>query len=55
MWDGQFSSEVLNLYALVVFLGWAHFTYAWQGQGRQVADSGTADEQLIGAFCWVCS
>jgi hypothetical protein len=34
MWDGQFAPEVLNLYALVVFLGWAHFVYAWQGQWK---------------------
>jgi hypothetical protein len=34
MWDGQVSFEVLNLYALVVFLGWAHFFYAWQGQWK---------------------
>jgi hypothetical protein len=34
MWDGQFSPEVLNLYALVAFLGWAHFFYAWQGQWK---------------------
>jgi hypothetical protein len=25
---------VLNLYALVAFLGWAHFFYAWQGQWK---------------------
>jgi hypothetical protein len=34
MWEGQLSFEVLNLYALVVFLGWAHFVYAWQGQWK---------------------
>lgn len=34
IWDGEFPAEVLNLYALVVFLGWAHFTYAWQGQWK---------------------
>ncbi len=37
MWDGQLSFEVLNLYALVVFLGWAHFVYAWQGQWKSSA------------------
>lgn len=34
MWEGQISREILNLYALTVFLGWAHFFYAWQGQWR---------------------
>jgi hypothetical protein len=34
MWDGHLSFEVLNLYALVAFLGWAHFFYAWQGQWK---------------------
>ena len=34
MWDGHISFEVLNLYALVAFLGWAHFFYAWQGQWK---------------------
>ncbi|RSL16602.1 hypothetical protein EDE15_2123 [Edaphobacter aggregans] len=34
MWNGQLAFEVLNLYALVVFLGWAHFLYAWQGQWK---------------------
>jgi len=26
--------ETLNLYALTVFAGWSHFTYAWRGQWR---------------------
>jgi hypothetical protein len=34
IWEGEFAPEVLNLYALVVFLGWAHFFYAWQGQWK---------------------
>jgi len=34
IWEGQLSREVLNLYALVTFLGCAHFFYAWQGQWR---------------------
>jgi hypothetical protein len=34
MWDGDLAPEILNLYALVVFLGWAHFFYAWQGQWK---------------------
>ncbi len=34
MWEGELAPEVLNLYALVAFLGWAHFFYAWQGQGK---------------------
>jgi hypothetical protein len=34
MWDGQISTETLNLYALVAYMGWAHFLYAWQGQWR---------------------
>jgi hypothetical protein len=34
MWEGELAPEVLNLYALVVFLGWAHFFYAWQGQWK---------------------
>jgi hypothetical protein len=34
MWEGQISQDSLNLYALTVFLGWAHFFYAWQGQWR---------------------
>ena len=34
MWEGQISSETLNLYALTAFLGWGHFFYAWQGQWR---------------------
>lgn len=34
MWEGQIATDVLNLYALTAFLGWAHFAYAWQGQWR---------------------
>jgi hypothetical protein len=34
MWEGELAPEVLNLYALVAFLGWAHFFYAWQGQWK---------------------
>jgi hypothetical protein len=37
MRDGQISREVLNLYALTAFLGWAHFFYAWDGQWRSSA------------------
>lgn len=32
IWKGAISTEVLNLYALTVFAGWAHFIYAWRGQ-----------------------
>jgi hypothetical protein len=34
MWDQELSQEVLNLYVLAAFLGWAHFFYAWQGQWK---------------------
>ena len=46
MWDGQFSLEVLNLYALVVFLGWAHFFYAWQGQWKASSKLGPTRRAL---------
>jgi hypothetical protein len=32
MWQGSIAPEVLNLYALTVYAGWAHFFYAWRGQ-----------------------
>jgi hypothetical protein len=32
LWQGAVAPEVLNLYALTVFAGWAHFVYAWRGQ-----------------------
>ena len=34
MWNGLIAPEALNLYALVSFLGWAHFAFAWRGQFR---------------------
>jgi hypothetical protein len=34
MWEGAITPPVLNLYALVVFLGWGHFVYAFHGQWR---------------------
>lgn len=32
LWPGSIAPEVLNLYALTAFAGWAHFAYAWRGQ-----------------------
>lgn len=32
LWNGAIAPEVLNLYALTVFAGWAHFLYAGRGQ-----------------------
>jgi FtsH-binding integral membrane protein len=32
IWSGAISPEVLNLYALTAFAGWAHFLYAGRGQ-----------------------
>jgi hypothetical protein len=32
IWQGNISTETLNLYALTVFAGWSHFLYAWRGQ-----------------------
>jgi hypothetical protein len=32
MWQGAIAPEVLNLYALTAFAGWAHFVFAWRGQ-----------------------
>ncbi len=36
MWQGQIAPEVLNLYAVTAFAGWAHFIYAWRGQWSAV-------------------
>jgi hypothetical protein len=32
LWQGAVAPEVLNLYALTAFAGWAHFVFAWRGQ-----------------------
>jgi hypothetical protein len=32
MWGGAVAPDVLNLYALTVFAGWAHFAFAFRGQ-----------------------
>jgi hypothetical protein len=32
LWQGKVAPEVLNLYALTAFAGWAHFVFAWRGQ-----------------------
>jgi hypothetical protein len=32
IWEGSIAPEILNLYAVTSFLGWAHFLYAWRGQ-----------------------
>ena len=32
LWQGKVAPEVLNLYAFTVFMGWAHFVFAWRGQ-----------------------
>ena len=32
LWGGAIAPEVLNLYALTAFAGWAHFLYAGRGQ-----------------------
>jgi hypothetical protein len=32
MWSGAVAPDVLNLYALAVFAGWAHFVFAFRGQ-----------------------
>lgn len=37
LWQGAIAPEVLNLYALTVFAGWAHFFYAWRGQFQGTA------------------
>ncbi|WP_263358419.1 hypothetical protein [Acidicapsa ligni] len=37
LWHGSIAPEVLNLYSLTVFAGWAHFFYAWRGQFRGTA------------------
>jgi hypothetical protein len=37
IWSGAISPEVLNLYALTAFAGWAHFLYAGRGQWGALA------------------
>ena len=37
IWSGTISPEVLNLYALTAFAGWAHFLYAGRGQWGAIA------------------
>jgi hypothetical protein len=37
IWSGAISPEILNLYALTAFAGWAHFLYAGRGQWGAVA------------------
>jgi hypothetical protein len=37
IWSGVISPEVLNLYALTAFAGWAHFLYAGRGQWGALA------------------
>ena len=53
MWDGQLSFEVLNLYALVAFLGWAHFVYAWQGQWKASERLGSGRRAIYWGFVLV--
>lgn len=40
MWQGQVAPEILNLYAVTAFAGWAHFIYAWRGQWSAVGRLG---------------
>lgn len=42
LWDGQIAPEVLNLYALTAFAGWAHFVFAWRGQWGAIRRLSTA-------------
>ena len=37
VWSGSIAPEVLNLYALTAFAGWAHFLYAGRGQWGALA------------------
>ena len=37
VWSGTIAPEVLNLYALTAFAGWAHFLYAGRGQWGALA------------------
>jgi hypothetical protein len=37
LWSGAIAPEVLNLYALTAFAGWAHFLYAGRGQRGALA------------------
>lgn len=37
LWRGSVAPEVLNLYALTAFAGWAHFVFAWRGQWMATA------------------
>ncbi|QHS51983.1 hypothetical protein [Edaphobacter sp. 12200R-103] len=52
IWEGSLATETLNLYALTVFAGWSHFTYAWRGQW--LASRRYSSVSRIGYWAIVC-
>jgi hypothetical protein len=42
LWNGNVAPDVLNLYALTAFAGWAHFIFAGRGQWAAIARLGLA-------------
>ncbi|HMS55608.1 MAG TPA: hypothetical protein PKA27_09435 [Fimbriimonadaceae bacterium] len=53
LFGGKVSPEVANVYAIAAWAGWAHFLYAFRGQGQALSrlkDPARADRLIIGVL-----